>query len=450
MPSKRNRPGRRHGAKPQPSSPTGGWLRQHRAAAVIAVILLLSAGAWYWPAEADATAAAPPVPRARSDSSFLKMPEEYGSAAPEPDLAEPPPTRQQRLAALVEQVELADQTLCSYREGTLYPPQSRPIEEHPDQVYPNQPVVEQHAMRKEGGGKDDSVQIITSQSRVYLVAGEAVGFTIEALDNNGKPLPLFVTRAVARGLTFHGNRETSQLALPFADDGSGGDAAAGDNTFSALFAPHQTGFAGFDGTIRTEVRYSVGDRAGIVVFDVIYSPETPGTWTGPIRDAVEDGSLVFYLKANIWIAGRYVVSGRVDDANGKPFALATFNDLLQQGNNDVRLTVFGKLLHDEAPAMPLTLRDVDGYLLKEDADPDRLLMPRMEGAAHVSKGYPLKAFSGAEWHSEERERYLTELGKDLELAKQELVRFNPAQAKLPFPQSECSRERDARRDGGSL
>jgi hypothetical protein len=45
------------------------------------------------------------------------------------------------------------------------------------------------------------------------------------------------------------------------------------------------------------------------------------------------------------------------------------------GSSEVGLTVFGKLMRDLAPALPLTLRDVDGYLLKENTDPDRALMP---------------------------------------------------------------------------
>lgn len=295
-------------------------------------------------------------------------------------------------------------------------------------------------MRKEKGGTDAAIQIQTSQSRVYLAAGEAVAFTVKAVDSEGKTLPLFITRAVARGLTFQGSRDVAQVALPFTDDGSNADVAAGDGIYSSAFAPNQSGFANFNGTIRTEVRYSVGDRAGIVLFDVIYSPENPATWSGAIREAMEAGSLNLYLKTDVRIAGRYVVTGRVDDAKGKPFALVSFNDQLPQGSTEVRLTVFGKLMRDQAPAMPLTLRDVDAYLLKENADPDRALMPRMSGTAYVTKSYPLRAFSDNEWQSEERSRYLTELGKDVELAKDALIQFNPEQAKQPLPASECSKQ----------
>jgi len=437
MPRKTSGPKRKQRAGQQPSAGSGGWLRKHWRAAVIVLVLLVSGSAWYWPLDVTATAV-PPAQR-QSNASFLQTPG-GPPIAPSPATAA---SRTDRLATLNEQLELADHTLCSYRDSTKYPTASRPIAEHPDQVYPNRPALDQHAMRKEDGGTDPSVQIQTSQSRVFMAAGEAVVFSVKAIDGDGKTLPLFITRAVARGLTFRGTRDVSQVALPFSDDGQNGDLAAGDGTFSDAFAPDQTGFANFAGTIRTEVRYSVGDRAGIVLFDVIYSPQNPATWAGPIREAVEAGSLNFYLKANVRIAGRYIVTGRIDDANGKPFALATFNDLLPQGGNEVRLTVFGKLLHDQTPALPLTLRDVDAYLLMENADPDRALMPRIEGTAYVSKDYPMKSFSDTEWQSEERARYLTELGKDVERAKSALVEFNPEQAKQPFPKSECTKTHDA-------
>ncbi len=353
------------------------------------------------------------------------------SAAPQPGVSPPPAARRQQL---LDQLQLADHTYCSYRAATRYPHQSRPIAEQPDQVHPNAPVTDARPMRLDGGGTDARVLVQTSQSRVFMAAGEAVAFSLRAVDADGRVLPLVVTRALAQGMAFNGARAAAQAVLAFADDGAVADPVAGDGAYAAVLAPAQTGLATFHGTIRTEVRYSVGGRAGAVIFDVIYSPELPATWTGQVREAVEDGSLNFYLKADVRQAGRYVVTGRIDDARGRPFALATFNDTLAAGTQEVRLTAFGKLLRDQDAALPLTLRDVDGYLLREDADPDRLLMPRLEGKAFVGKPHPLKAFSEAEWQGEERSRYLAEYGNDLAQAKKALAGFDPG---APLPKSEC-------------
>ncbi len=144
---------------------------------------------------------------------------------------------------LTENFKLADHSYCSYRDGSKYPAASRPIAEHPDQVYPNQAVTETHDMRMQGGGTDPKVQLQTSQSRVFMAAGEAVAFSLRAVDDEGKVLALVVTRAVAQGMTFKGGRATPQVALAFADDGKGADAAAGDGAFAAVLAPAQTGLA---------------------------------------------------------------------------------------------------------------------------------------------------------------------------------------------------------------
>jgi hypothetical protein len=319
--------------------------------------------------------------------------------------------REQRRQALLSNLQLADRTYCSYRAGSQYPAGSRPMLENADQSYPNKPVTDMNSMRLQGGGADAQVQLQTSQSRVYMASSEAVAFSLRAVDAEGRVLPLVITRALARGITYGATRAAPEVAVPFVDDGSGADPVPNDGAFAGVLAPAQTGLAGFNGTIRTEVRYTVGGKNGVILFDVIYTPELPAVWTGQVREAMED------------------------DARGKPFALLTFNDVLGQGPNEIKLTMFGKLMRDQDAALPLTLRDVDGYLLKENADPDRALMPRLEGKVHTSKPYPVTGFSDTEWQSEERTRYLTEFAKDLNAARAELASFDPS---IPMPTSECA------------
>jgi hypothetical protein len=342
--------------------------------------------------------------------------------------------RARRRQQLVEQFKLADHSYCSYREGSKYPASSRPMSQNPDQAYPNSPVTEMNPLRGTDGRSNPNILIQSSQSRVYMAAGESVAFSLRAVEPNGNVLPLVVTRAVAAGIVRVGARPTTQVPLAFADDGAGADPVAGDGAFAAVLTPAQSGLAGFHGTIRTEVRYTAGGKSGALVFDVIYSPKVPAVWAGAPREAVEDGSLAFILRVDVRQPGRYIVTGRIDDAKGRPFALATFNEVLGPGPNDIKLVAFGKLMIDAAPALPLTLRDVDGYLLKENADPDRELMPRLEGPVLTSRSQSLKGISDAEWTSEERERYLTEFAKDRRQAHAELKRFDPLGT---LPDSAC-------------
>jgi hypothetical protein len=435
------------GAGKRPAAPRSGlqgWLRRWGpplgTAGGLALVLTLVLVGWRW-LRADASAPAPAVSVASAPTPAGRP--FFGNV----DGGGLPPLedRARRRRALAEHLALVDHTYCSYRAGSQYPAGSRPMAEHADQNAPNSPVTEINPMRLEDGGSgqmsDARVQLQTSQSRVYMAAGEAVAFSLRAVDAEGRVLPLVVTRALARGITYGATRPAPQVTLPFADDGNGADPVAGDGAFAGVLAPAQTGLAGFDGTIRTEVRYNVGGKSGAVLFDVIYTPELPALWSGPVREAVENGSLAFILKLDVRMPGRYVISGRVDDAQGKPFALLTFNDILGPGPNDVRLTVFGKLMRDQQAVLPLTLRDVDGYLLKENADPDRALLPRLEGKVFTGRAHPLSGFSDAEWQSEERTRYLTELARDVAEARKTLVDFDPAQ---PLPPSECAQNAQTR------
>jgi hypothetical protein len=385
---------------------------------LVVLVLALLLAAWY-------RDRSPAVPVAVATPATAGRPL-FGNVAAGAVVPPPTPARQQ----LLEQYQLAEHTLCSYAQASQYPVGSRPMAQNADQSYPNQPVLETNPMRLDGGATDKEVLLQTSQSRVHMASGESVAFSLRAVDPAGATLPLVITRAVAAGIQYGATRANAQVALAFQDDGAGADPVAGDGAFAAVLAPAQTGLASFDGTIRTVVNYSVNGKPGRIAFDVIYSPVVPAVWTGAVREARENGSLNFYLKAEVRVAGRYIVSGRVDDAKGQPFALLTFNDVLPVGPHEIRLSAFGKLLRDGEPALPLRLRDVDGYLLRENADPDRALMPRLEGTVATSRAYPPDSFSDAPYGGEERARYLAEFGKDLTLARDALLRDDP-QAALP-------------------
>lgn len=326
-----------------------------------------------------------------------------------------------QLALWSQRLSRAEEVLENYRKQTTYPFESRPAREHADQMYPNRPIVDDSRLKNPGQKPSDGVRIRTSQERVYVAGNETVLFTVSAIDTQGNPLPLAVTRAIAQDPPLDGKpSKRNSITVPFNDDGANGDVVAGDTVVSARLNPATQGFAGHAGTIRVELNLKVNDESGFVFFDIFYTPDPPAVWSGGIREVVEAGSLNFYLKTQVRDAGRYVITGRIDDAKGQPFALITFNDELAAGAREVKLNLFGKLLVDEKPTFPLALRDVDGFLLKPNTDPDRALMPRLPGRLLVTKSYALSAFSEAEWNSEERARYLAEYGKDVASARAHL------------------------------
>jgi len=253
---------------------------------------------------------------------------------------------------------------------------------------------------------------------------ETAMFTIEAFDESGRPVPLVVERSAAQSMP-----DSSALIslvrteVPFTDSGTGADAVAGDGRHSARLAPASQGFAGHAGTIRVLVDVSANGQKGVVPFDVVYTPQVPAAWDGGVREALENGDLNFYLKAQVKTAGRYVASARVYDASGKPFALLQFNETQAAGPAEFRLSLAGALVRDRHPEFPLRLVDVEGFLLKPDVFPDRAMMPRLPGPVHVSKTYREGSFSEREWQSEERARYLEEYGRDMQMALDAMARL---------------------------
>lgn len=333
--------------------------------------------------------------------------------------------RQQQIAMWQQRYDRAAHVYTSYHDATRYPPDSRPLREHPDQLKPFNPVVDEMPLRDRSGQVAAQVRIRTAQDRVFLAGAESTRLSVEATDAAGQRVPVVVRSAAVQALV----EGTSPSLLPrveilFNDEGRGADEAAGDGRHTALVAPSTQGLGDRAGTLRVIAEVSAGGSEGVVPFDVVYEPQVPATW-GPVREALEGGALNFYLQAQVEVAGRYVASARVLDANARPVALLQFNDELPRGRTELRFSLAGVLVHDLQPAFPLQLVDVDGFLLKPDTSPDRAMMPRRPGVVHVSRRYAADAFSTEEWQSEERQRHLTEYGRDMEEARAAIDRLRP-------------------------
>jgi hypothetical protein len=367
--------------------------------------------AWQADAKNDAVAAVPPARAAAASAPPRAAP--YSVAGQQ--------SREAQLALWQRRLERAEQVLDTYAGSTRYPHTSRPADEQADQMYPNEPVVEEHPLREPKGQAAGGVRLRTTQERVFVQGDESVRFSVALVDDEGQAQPLRVLSANVREVT-PATVASLYPVLPvtFNDDGTNGDRAAGDRELTATLRPSAQGFAKLAGQIRLEVFLEGRGERGFTYFDIYVTPESPAAWSGRVRDVVESGSLNFYLGATVREAGRYVVTGRIDDADGQPVALLTFNDEVGRGDTEFRLSLFGKLLRDAQPTMPLTLRDVVAFRLREEGHPDRALMPRLNDAVHVSGKHALASFSNAEWSAEERSRYLAELTRDVEEARKKV------------------------------
>ncbi len=399
---------------------------------VVGPVALVCTAAVWWVASTAGTppvAALDPVAQASAGAPPPRAPAPAASAGRAPFSAAGLEDRQARLALWQQRLQRAQETLESYRSATRYPFDSRPAAEHQDQWQTHQIVTTDAPLRMPGTGIVPNMHVHTTQQRVFATGADTVAFTVAATDDNGAPLPLRILSSVSHSPQDTGGGKAAPLApvvmQPFVDDGTGGDLQAGDGVYTGRLAPMAQGFGDFAGMIRTELVVQSGEQQGYVAFDVVYSPQVPATWTGSARDVVRDGSLDFLLGVDVVQPGRYVITGRVDDAGGKPLALVTFNEELGAGAQLVTLQVHGLLMRDAQARFPLTLHDVEGFLLRPDTYPDRALMPALDGPVATSRKYTLAQFSGAVFASEETQRYLAEYGKDVAQAQQQLAQLQP-------------------------
>jgi hypothetical protein len=343
----------------------------------------------------NAAAPSRPAPPRREAEPQRATPEEApstsASAAPTLDLW------RRRLAR-------AERTLSSYLETTRYPPDCRPLAEHPDQGSPHHvgPLTLPLA-RKDG--KLTNARVTLRQDRLYLVGDERAALSLVCNDGEG-PASCEITAAAA--------------VVPPDVPGASGRApvpitftrAEGD-TLATLFQPSGAGFGGYRGPIRIAVDLGVAGETGGASFDLVYSPSSPAVFTGQVREALSGGSLALDVELQVDQPGRYVIAARADDAEGRSFAYLTENVELGAGRQTVALRLFGKLIRAEGARAPFRLRDLEGFRLLEDAYPDRDLMPAREGLVYTTKAYALRDFSDAEWESEEKARHVEELSRDV-------------------------------------
>jgi hypothetical protein len=394
---------------------------------IVGPAALLCGAAVWWVASPASTPAAglDPVAQAAAGTPAPRDPAPAASRALRaPFSAVGLDDRQARLALWQQRLQRAQETLESYKAATRYPFDSQPATEHQDQWFTHQVVTGDYPLRLPGTGVVPNLRVHTTQQRVFATGADTVLFTVSATDDNGAPLPLRIVSSVSRSPQDTGGGKAAPLApvvaQSFVDDGTGGDLQAGDGVFTGRLDPQAEGFGQFAGMIRTELIVQSGEQQGYVAFDVVYTPQVPATWSGAVRDELRDGSLDFVLGANVTQPGRYVITGRVDDASGKPLALVTFNGELGAGAQPVPLQVYGRLVRDQRPAFPLVLHDVEGFLLRPDAYPDRALMPSRDGPVATSRRYALVQFSEAAFSSDETQRYLAEYGKDVAQAQQQV------------------------------
>ena len=176
------------------------------------------------PPPAESSSAHDEAPRLRLSALAIPEPEGLSAVADvEPDLA-----------AL--RLERAQRTLDSYVQATKYPPTSRPLSEHPDQIEPLNKV--DHRQLLVRGGQS---RLRLRYDRSVLVGDDAVMIRLSGEDSVGNPLPCEIVSANATEAPTHNDtarseaiQRTSSVAAARPDLDQDGQDVARDEGLSGL------------------------------------------------------------------------------------------------------------------------------------------------------------------------------------------------------------------------
>jgi hypothetical protein len=278
--------------------------------------------------------------------------------------------------------------LEAYLITSVYPPQSRPLGRHNDDLlHPNQ-------RHEEFVDSDDGAV----DFRFTAVTGDETLVATLEVRRDGRPVPVTVTTAfLAPYRAAELPSERARWPVPFEPQG---ELQVGRSRPAAIEGRDETGLVGL--YIEFDHGGAERQRAHLVVH-VTPEAAVPARFTGEFRDEIVNGSLVVYAGVEVRQGGHYLVDCNLYDAEDHPVAWTRFKGHLDAGVHMVPLTFFGKVLVDSRATAPFRLGELRGARFVEGRDPDLDQMRMFTGEYHTAS-YPLGDFSDAPYDSPEKQR----------------------------------------------
>ncbi len=298
--------------------------------------------------------------------------------------------------------------------STRYPPRSQPLTaEMTDVIHPNRRFESPMPVNPKGSGPngapdpDKDLYYLLTATSFSIPSGSPAVATLQVFrgaSGGGNPVSVEVTalRLFQFGQPSFTPVDASTLAM--VDDGTNGDAQAGDHVYTLSFVPSSIpALANHSGQIRLEVDFvaqgGAPPKTGALVF--LTSGQAPAIYTGTIHEQLQAQGLVLTAQVEVSQAGDYVLQGLLFDADDKPVGFAIEHPTFAVGTQSVDFLFFGLLFYEAQAVAPYHFRTLTGYRLPTPGDPHKADMP-MWGGDYVTQTYKLSDFSPAEWSSPER------------------------------------------------
>ncbi|HEX2872982.1 MAG TPA: choice-of-anchor X domain-containing protein [Polyangiaceae bacterium] len=313
--------------------------------------------------------------------------------------------------------------LAMFREYSKYPPNSRPVDDsHSDVAEPltiaasAQPLLRSDAAgKKVGSGVFCWMQPALNQ----VSRGQVQRLTLRCLRGLERAtpaatgLPLVIESVEAEVLGAAGPAPIPLGGLRFVDDGSNGDEAAGDGTYTANLpiVEQVPGLVDLVARVRLANREAddpLDAQALSAHFSISALP--PARFVERVSDRLGDGSLIVTVGLQVEKPGRYRVFANLEH-DGELLAYAKEDRDLEAGLQQIELLFFGKILHDSGIDGSFDVTQLRGQRFNLDGNESGSLSEPLLPVerAHRTAAYRAADFSPDEWTSPYKEERINEL-----------------------------------------
>ncbi len=301
--------------------------------------------------------------------------------------------------------------------ATRFPPNSQPLRpEMTDIIRPNHRYESAMPVSAKGSGPNGIVD--PNSDLYYLLTADVLSIpsgspavaTLKVFRGSGgdaSPLQVDITGVRLMQFAQPSFVPVQGAQLSMVDDGTGGDALAGDHVYTLSFIPSSIpALATYDGQIRLEVDF-VADSAsppktGALVF--MTTGQAPAVFTGNVSEQLTPQGLTITAEIQVSQPGDFVLQGLLFDASGKPIGFAAEHPTFAaQGTQTVSFLFFGLLFYEAQAVSPYHFRTMTGYRLPDPGQPHKTDMPVWNGD-YTTQAYKLSDFSPAEWDSQQRQQ----------------------------------------------
>ena len=326
-----------------------------------------------------------------------------------------------------------------YRRWAQYPPFSRPL--HAGQVdlidpynaeRPEVSVIQEPARgceRTETGGIRCEQPAVMSEFSCRMTPERSISvgrgdfhIYLECLDGQGQRLAIDDLET-KMGRRLFGREYGSLPPIHAADDGSEGDAEAGDLLYTIMVRPTAQDW----GFLFVEANFEVKGFEHSQRANWYSTPHTVAEFGGSVQDMMRDGHLIVRIPVTVQKAGYYEFEANLQEQGGDErfIASAFWRGDLAAGNQTVEIQFWGKVIRDAHIDGPYVVRDIRAKRNNSPVSPAEALRAREEGRTptaemteplweymepmaetHVTAAYSSDSFSSAEWQSEDKEQRL--------------------------------------------